>query len=372
MISLAFAGNGALDLKNYILSGFWQNFLAWSGFILSTGGVPVIALLTWLIRRITGVRSRTHYLGYMFATLWVIGLFCTIALVATVMNNFRSRQHTEEEVSLSQPSRGKLVVRASEPTGRIYDTDWWFSGSWKHRGPFYNMNDDSILLTTVRVNVVKSEDSSYHVRVFRFSRSDNSRRAMDLAQQIVFPVRQSDSLLSLPAGFAINKEQKFRNQQVLVAISVPVGKKIKLDKSVKDYEWFSINTDNHHIHWGNNWADDENWGDETDMDNAYSWNSNTEYIMTSDGLQRADRSNLDRDERPEQPEHLEQPERKEQPENGEKKNQHGTNNGGYRYKGPERPARKPSPDSPVLKSTTMLTVPYVSPFILVSALVDQP
>ncbi|HLZ87328.1 MAG TPA: PspC domain-containing protein, partial [Puia sp.] len=53
LIGLAFRGDGLLHLKGYVLEGFWQNFLAWSGFFLFLV-IPVIALLTWLIRRISG------------------------------------------------------------------------------------------------------------------------------------------------------------------------------------------------------------------------------------------------------------------------------------------------------------------------------
>ena len=369
LISLAFAGDGVLELKNYILSGFWQNFLAWSSFILFLV-TPVVALLTWLIRRITGIRSRTHYLGYMFATLWVLGLISVVTLGGLIMSNFRSRQHVEDEITMTQPSTGRMVIKAMQPAGRIYDTDWWFAGDWRHHGPFYNLNDDSILLTTIRVNVLKSEDAQYHVRVLRFSRSDNSHAAMALAQQISFPVRQSDSILNLPAGFTINMEQKFRNQQVLVAISVPVGKKILLDKSIRNYEWFNVSTNNRHIHWSYGGNDEDSWEDATDLENAYPWSSNVEYIMTTDGLSRADRAETDRKEQQEKAERPEQPERKEQDENGNKKHQHDTNNDGYRYKGPEKPARKSGSDTPVLKSTTMLSVPYSSQFVLLSTLVN--
>lgn len=367
LASLAFRGDGILDLKNYILSGFWQNFFAWSSFILFLV-IPVVALLTWLIRRITGVRSRAHYLGYMFATLWVLGLFSFIALAAMTMNNFRSRQHTEDEIALTQPLHGKLLVKAQESSTRYFDTDWWFDGdwNWRHHGPFYNLNEDSLMLTTVRVNVLKSDDSSYHVKLFRFSRGNNAHAAMELAQQIVFPVHQSDSILNLPGGFSVTRDQKFRNQQVIVAIYIPVGKKILLDKTVKDYKWFSMSTNGQHIRWnGDNW--DGDWESDVNMDNTYYWNSNMEYVMTPDGLARADRSNVDREERREQKERPERPEQPERKEQNEKKSNNGDNNDGYRYKAPEKPAKK-SADSSIPKSTTMLSVPAVSPFVLLSAL----
>ena len=321
LVSLIFAGDGILDLKNYILSGFWQNFLAWAAFLLFFL-TPILALLTWLIRRITGVRSRTHYLGYTFATLWVIGLFCFIALAGMVMNNFRARQHTEEEITMSQPSHNKLMVRSAPRSGRFYDTDWWFNDDWdwKHHAPFYIFNDDSIMLTTIRVDVLKSDDAQYHVKVYRFSRSDNSRTASELAQQIAFPVQQSDSVLSLPAGFAISKNQKFRNQQVLIAISVPIGKRIIIENSIRSFRWFNLSGNHRHINWSD--GDEESWEDQTDLDNTYFWNSNVEYTMTASGLVRSSR--MDRDGKTEKAEQPEQPEKKERPEQQEKEGKTGT------------------------------------------------
>ena len=44
---MIFSGASVLTFKNYVLSGFWQNALAWTAFVLFLL-IPVIALLTWL------------------------------------------------------------------------------------------------------------------------------------------------------------------------------------------------------------------------------------------------------------------------------------------------------------------------------------
>jgi phage shock protein PspC (stress-responsive transcriptional regulator) len=372
LAGLAFRGDGVLHLKEYVLSGFWQNFLAWTSFVLFLI-IPIVALLTWLIRRITGVRSRSHYLGYTFGTLWVIGLFCLIFLVGMIMNNFRARQHVGEDFSLTQPAHGKMVIMATKANNQYYDTDWWFDGDWRNHGPFYSVSEDSILLTTVRVNLLKSEDSSYHVQVIRISRGNNARIAHDLAQQIAFPVRQVDSTLYLPHGFAVSRDQKFRNQQVLVTVAVPVGKKIVINSSVRQYNWFSISSNGRHIRWNNSWNDDwsRDGDDDLDLENSYTWTSNTEYIMTADGLVRTDRKGADKEENSrnrkeknkrdandndnndDEPGYRD--EKKSNPQPGTEQKP-GTDKGGYRYHSPERPRTKSNTDSPVLKSTTMLSV----------------
>ncbi|HLX67502.1 MAG TPA: PspC domain-containing protein, partial [Puia sp.] len=222
LIAVAFSGGGLLDLKSYIFTGFWENILSWASFILILV-IPIIALLTWLIRRITGIRSQRHYLGYMFATLWVIGLISFVVLVGMVINNFRARAHSEEEFALTQPSHGNLIIQAHQNIHRdYYDDDWWFDNGWRHNGVFYFLSEDSVLLNTVQIKVLRSDDSSYHLRILRGSLGKSASNALDRARQISFPVTQSDSVIQLPGGFPITRDQQFRNQQVIVVVYVPV------------------------------------------------------------------------------------------------------------------------------------------------------
>jgi phage shock protein PspC (stress-responsive transcriptional regulator) len=374
LAGLAFRGNGALNLKGFILEGVGQNFLAWASFILFLV-IPVVALLTWLIRRITGFRSRNHYLGYIFASLWVIGLFCFITLAFMVISNFRSRQHVEENTTLSQPTDGKLTIKAIAGKDMYYDNDWWFDADWGKNGPFYSVDDDSLIMKTIRVRILKSEDSNYHVQVLKFSHGSNSRIARGLAEQIVFPVQQADNILYLPHGFAVTREQKFRNQQVLIEVSVPIGKKIIVNSNIDDYQWFTIHVNNRHIRWNNH--RDEDWNFEEDDDsnwgNSFQWSSNTEYIMTTDGLSRTDKKNPEPEEGEKQKMKTDD-KRNEEKKSEEKKNgeQPDTDKGGYRYKGPAEPAKpKNSRDSAAPKSTALQQDPEESPVYLLSALFTQ-
>jgi phage shock protein C len=53
-----------------------------------------------------------------------------------------------------------------------------------------------------------------------------------LANLINFNVFQKDSLLVLDKGIAITRQNKFRNQRVIITVYVPVGKQIRIDRSV--------------------------------------------------------------------------------------------------------------------------------------------
>jgi len=346
LIGLIFGGAGVLTFKSYVFTGFWQNFLAWASFFLFLV-IPVVALLTWLIRRIIGVRSRRHPLGYVFASLWLIGLFCFIALIGMVANNYRARQHVEEDIKLTTPAKGGLVIRANEGRPNYYDdNDDWFDFHWQHNGMFYSMNADSISLNTVRLNLVKSPDSSYHVQLAKFSRGNNTSEARSLADQIVFTVRQADSILYLPNSFTVTRHQSFRNQQVLVTVAVPVGKRILVHKSVDEFEWFNINLNRRHFRWNNRrWND--SWNDDGSEDsywgNTYPWDSNTEYIMTNDGLSRMDKKVEEGDD------------------NKDDRGSDKGDGGGYRYRSHKNKVEdsnrsKKTSDTIIVKKTAMLSV----------------
>ncbi len=275
LLGILFSGMAIYPIKDFFLEGFWQNTLAWSSIILFMG-VPLIALITWLVRRIMGVKSTNNFLGYTFGGLWVIGLFSFIFLAGLMARNFKNRAGVESTVNITQPSIDKLYIEAVGNNVRYYGDDW-FGVEWDEDAPFYGINRDSLMLKTARVNVVKSNDSNYHVYTIKFSRSNTNNKARELAEHINFPINQQDSILQLPRGFVITADDKFRNQQVLIVVEVPIGKKIELDRSVEDFEWFSLNMNRRrgfNVSWDNNW------------DDSYSWDNNIEYIMTREGLKR--------------------------------------------------------------------------------------
>ena len=278
-LGLLFGGFAVFPLKNFVLEGFWQNALAWSTLFLFFG-IPIVALITWLIRRIMGVRSKHHYLGYVFGSLWTIGLVSAIILAGLFARNFKTKSGIEEQMSsFVQPANGKLYLDVATSPVRYYGGDWFgFEGD--NDWPVYGINQDTLMLNNVRVNLVKSKDSFFHVYKVRFSRGNNPDKARQLASNIKFDVIQEDSILMLPKGFPISRNDKFRNQQVLMVVEIPVGKRIQIDRSINNFEWFDVNS-NRRRGWNFDWED--NW------DHSYNWESNREYIMTPDGLERVDR-----------------------------------------------------------------------------------
>jgi phage shock protein PspC (stress-responsive transcriptional regulator) len=287
-MAIIFSGIGVFPLKNFVLDGFWQNATAW-GTLLLFFGVPIVASVIWLIRRISGVKSKNNYLGYIFGTLWIFGWVSVITLAGLVTRQFKRTGNLKEDVTITQPTNNKLQVDLGETYGRYYDMAWFDDNN--NDLPALSADEDSMLLNTVRIRVVKSKDAEYHTSLVKLARGNSPLEAEKTASQISFPIKQNDSILYLPKGFGISKESKFRNQQVLVVIEVPVGKAIRIDHSLDWYSWFDINAGRR----GLNIEIDDDYFNYND----YSWRNDIWYVMTDKGLERMDkkdRNSNDKDE----------------------------------------------------------------------------
>lgn len=185
LLAFMVAGVGVFPLKNFFLEGFWENFLAWATLLLFLG-VPVVAFITWLIRRIMGVKSGSRYLGFTFGGLWFIGLICGGLLIASIARNFDARAREKQEYSITQPKTGKLIVKVPDTKVKVY-------GRWFRMDGIVSMNDDSLFLNNVRVRIVKSNDSAYHITAYKFSNGRNESVALRNIAEISYGINQQDS-----------------------------------------------------------------------------------------------------------------------------------------------------------------------------------
>lgn len=284
LIGAVIGGVAAFPFKGFFLEGTWQNIAAW-GTLLLFLLVPVVALLTWVIRKIIGTKSRNPYLGYSFGFLWFVGLICFITLISSFFNNFRVSAQEQQTVEIAQPVSGKMVVKVPTAKVKVYGRGFGMD-------EVFSMDGDSLYINNIRLRIVKSTDSLYHVRYDKRSSGATRGKALTNAQSIKYNVNFKDSVLSLDKGFTVSEESKFRNQRVVVTIEVPVGKRIYIDRTVDRLEWHNITFNGRGGDW--EWEDDNRWSHS-------GWNdTNVEYLMTEDGLERVDgRDKIEKVEREE-------------------------------------------------------------------------
>jgi len=267
LFALAIFAIGIFPLKNYVLYDGWQNFLAW-GTLLFFIAVPVIGIITWIIRRLAKMKSNQKILRFTFISLWILGWFCFVSLIITVGRDFRSTNDiAEQEIYLSNPGVSKLELTTTSPNTKYYRNRWF------KLEPFEGLDDDTAFVKNIEIKILKSPTDSFRVTMLKMVNGRTTRMANTMANQMEYGGQQRDSLLVFDRGIAITKQNKFRNQRVIITVYVPVGKKVRIDRSIG---W------GQNVHFGGPWNDDDFMIDSEDEEHG--WKSNEDYLMKAEGL----------------------------------------------------------------------------------------
>ncbi|MFC4233546.1 PspC domain-containing protein [Parasediminibacterium paludis] len=259
---------GLLPVKDFIINDGWQDVFAW-GTLLLFIWVPVIGIITWIIRKLVKAKRNSTLLRGTFIALWIVGWFCFISLLASISRDFKYTSTANEEVvKLSNAKVNKLEVSLSG-----YNKYYKNRKHWLEIEPFNGMLDDTAYVPNTRIKLIRSNTDSFQVTVTRLSQGRTKAQANELAEKITYSIEQKDSILSLYKGIPINNTDKFRNQKILITIAVPVGKRILIDDKIG---WM------HDVHVGFN--NDDNWSRDFYSDEDFDWETGKEYIMTDKGL----------------------------------------------------------------------------------------
>jgi len=267
LFSLGIVLTGFLPVKDFVISDGWQNLFAWGALILFIW-VPVIGIITWIIRRLAKMRSNSRTIRFTFISLWLLGLFCFVGLIASVRDSFRyhTTNVTEQRINIPNPGVKRLDIKMAKQK--------WYSAHnyFFHFEPFESIDDDTVNINNLRLRFVKSNNDSFQVTLAKMANGKTISQANDIAARIVYNISQEDSTLLLDRGIKIARADKIRNQAVFVTVAVPVGKRIYVDDNI----W----SNNFDFHFG--WDDDWRYRDDF-YDQGEGAQTGVEFVMTKEG-----------------------------------------------------------------------------------------
>lgn len=228
VFSILLSGFAWSSVNDFLWTSQWQQTLAWLTFIFFLI-VPLVGFIVWLIRRISGRRSKSNYLGWVFGGLWALGWVFGALFAVSVAKDFKYSEHTEMNVAITQPANDKMIVAVTQP-GIVYSGGFsWFNRDGRNG---YDLTMDTAKIGIVKFKIEPSTDMQYHVTVHKYGFGKTNEEAMSRARNIIFDVAQKDSIIDIANCFIIDKNSKYRGQHVEVEIQVPPGKKIQFDASV--------------------------------------------------------------------------------------------------------------------------------------------
>lgn len=267
LFAFSISAFAVFPLKDFVLESGWQNTFAW-GVLLFFILAPLIGIITWIIRKVAKIKSGRTPLRVAFVSLWILGWVSVVGLLMSVANQFSYNNIPQpSKVDIFQhPTAQKLsIVFNSSPNNLIQRNRISFS-------PFNIINNDSLYIKNVSVEIEKSNTDSFYVTIQKMASGPTQSKATSTAEAISYRVTQIDSTLFLDKAIAITQLQKFRNQHVIVTVFVPVGKYINI-KNGNPTTW-RLRFSDHGMEFSSQ--------REGNINNR--WQNNVDYIMQPSGL----------------------------------------------------------------------------------------
>ena len=241
LIAFLVAGTKFVPLKSLFIEYGYENSMLWLSVILLFA-IPIVSIIVWIVRRSMKAKSRP-VIGIVSIILWVIGIFSATMLGFKIAEKFNVESSTENVQALTSFTGNKLYVDMADYSSDYYSFSRNFGpGSDLDNFPYYTINEDSLLFSNIKLQIVQSQDSLYHVRTISSSSGKDLKIAKQNTEQFTYPLQQQDSLLLLPEFFSAPISQGFRVQGMIVEIAVPTGKKIEIDERLDDYDNFISNS----------------------------------------------------------------------------------------------------------------------------------
>ena len=229
IIGYSFGGFSEL-VNDFILRTPAQRTLGWVTLILFFG-VPLLALVTLMVRRVLRIRGGGRYFALGYGILWATGAVCVVFLAASVTREFSHRETVEQDMPVAQPHNGRLILTVPGRPVMYSNSLPWLHGhilGW-------DVDNGQMQSARVLVHTALSPDSLYHVILKRSSLGVNAAQATARAERIAYSLHTiSDSVLTLDNGYLITKSDGYRGQNVVVEVQVPAGKQIRFDRSVDE------------------------------------------------------------------------------------------------------------------------------------------
>ena len=272
LFAIATVAIGLFPLKEFVLTNGWQSIFAW-GTLIFFIAVPVIGIITFIIRRFARVKKTNKLMRWSFLGLWFVGIACFIGLLSSVSSDFRSvNSLNTEKVQLTNPHVQSLEVIP------FHNNAYNRYNSWFRLEPFatFGIDEDTAYISNVNIRITQSPSDSFEVSQVKFCNGSTRRNADSLASLMHFKIEQNDSLLMMDRSIPINTTDKFRNQYIEVTIAVPVGHYIKVNRNFENWN---------RVHFQGFWNDYEWYNDDS---RRYQYEKGVQYVMKEDGLYTLD------------------------------------------------------------------------------------
>lgn len=242
---------GLSFLTNNSNGGDWINLLLLDGKdfyfgilgILLFAGVPIVMMIYSGVKILFKIRYSNRWINLTSGIVWLIGFLLLLYVGIRTGSDFNKTAKVRENFNVIQKDTLYLKMHETPINSlEINESDNDEEGEENYRRHNRGDNDYLIgetkgsryLLGNAQLNIIKSQTDKIQIVVVKEAKGSSKVVASDRAKNISYLINQQDSLIEFDNLFKVNNADKFRVQDLLIIVKLPVGKVIYLDKTLEN------------------------------------------------------------------------------------------------------------------------------------------
>jgi hypothetical protein len=196
-------------------------------------GIPFIALMIITFKFLFNIKRKIRNLGITLIILWILGWVMFVYSIIPVAENYSEKSFSSSQISQYILPNKTIYIKMIENDETENDEES-FKISINHK-IFYSETNKKKILGFPSVIVQKSKDDSLRIKVISSAVAENSKKAREYAQNILYSYNIQDSIIELKPSYDIPANDKFHFQKVKVIIQIPANRYVYFSKNMKLY-----------------------------------------------------------------------------------------------------------------------------------------
>jgi len=225
---------GFIDFPWQELVGNLSEYPAWAiGLLFFVAiGIPLFFLLLLGLKLLSpNMKSIGSIAKYTLLALWVIAIGILISVGI--------QQATEYAVEGSVNRKEMIAIRPTDTLFIKFRSSDYFTKN--NRGHNFIVTEDStdtkvIYSNNVRFNIVKTDEKMPYLQIEKDAKGRSLTAAKKTAEKINYGYKITGNQIVLDNYLLTDFKNKYRDQEVVVYLYVPVGTLLRPDSSIQDYD----------------------------------------------------------------------------------------------------------------------------------------
>lgn len=182
--------------------------------------IPIVLLILFIRRLFLKRPANGAVVGSLW-TVWGLSWALLGIFAGKMVKEFNHKAEFTQTINLENPNAETLTVKIlNNPNGDLATQ----LGN-------IQVSEDYLIIDNTQIRVVKSETDKLELVKTIYSRGRNLEEARKLANNLDFKVESIGDKLNITNSFQIPKGTKWRGQVINLLLKVPIGKKIRFDKT---------------------------------------------------------------------------------------------------------------------------------------------